>query len=86
MRLPGTDMPPPHKSAPGPHRGVPTPPQNVGVTLPENRYYTVRTGDTLMSLSMRFYNYPDWPRIFNANQDIIANPDVLVPGSIIRIP
>lgn len=65
---------------------MPTPPHNVGVSLPEDRYYTVQHGDTLLSLSMKFYNYPDWPRIFNANQDIIADPNTLVPGTTIRIP
>lgn len=86
MRLPGTNMPPPHKSVPGPHQGTPTPPTIVGVTLPQNRFYAVKQGDTLLSLSMKFYNYPDWPRIFNANQEVIANPDHLVPGTIIKIP
>lgn len=79
-------MPPPPKTVPGPHELRPTPPKNVGVSLPANRYYTVRAGDTLHSVSMHFYNYPDWPRIYNANQDIIANPDVLIAGTVIRIP
>jgi len=78
--------PKPPSSVPGPVKGKPTPPQNVGVSLPSNRFYTVRAGDTLYKIAMQFYNYPDWPRIYNANTGTIANPDVLTPGTTILIP
>ena len=84
MRLVPGPLPP--KTVPGPVRGKPTPPQNVGVSLPSNRVYVVRSGDTLYSIAMQFYNYPDWPRIYNANSGTIVNPDVLTPGAIIYIP
>ena len=84
MRMVPGPLPP--KTVPGPHKSGPTPPQNVGVSLPANRFYTVRSGDTLLSISMAFYNYPDWPRIYNANVGTIENPDVLIPGMTILIP
>lgn len=84
MRMVPGPLPP--KSVPGPVKGRPTPPQNVGVSLPSNRYYVVKHGDTLLSISMAFYNYPDWPRIYNANTGTITNPDVLAPGQVLLIP
>lgn len=52
--------------------------------LPEWRY-TLRPGDTLISLSQRYLARPShWPRLQRLNR--IANPYRLVPGSTLRIP
>jgi nucleoid-associated protein YgaU len=49
--------------------------------------YTVVTGDTLSIIAQRLYGDPSqWPRIFNANQDQISDPDVIFPGQVLRIP
>ncbi|MGE0269108.1 MAG: LysM peptidoglycan-binding domain-containing protein [Candidatus Omnitrophota bacterium] len=49
--------------------------------------YTVDKNDTLQKISMKFYNsYSKWPRIYEANKDVLKSPDVLKPGVNLKIP
>jgi LysM repeat protein len=49
--------------------------------------YTVRQGDTLSSISRRFYgNAADWPRIWDANKSVVPNPNVIRTGMVLTIP
>lgn len=49
--------------------------------------YTVVAGDTLTAIAHRFYSDPaQYPRIFEANRDQIANPNLIFPGQILRVP
>lgn len=49
--------------------------------------YTVQTGDTLSSISRRFYgSEARWRDIYNANRDKLPSPQSLKPGQILRIP
>lgn len=49
--------------------------------------YTVVSGDSLSKISKKFYgDANDWRRIFEANQDIIKNPDDIYPGQTLKIP
>jgi len=51
------------------------------------RTYTVSSGDTLSKIAKQFYNDGNqWPRIFDANRDILSNPDRIFPGQHLRIP
>ena len=51
------------------------------------RTYTVASGDTLSKISKQFYNDANqWQRIFDANRDILSNPDRILPGQHLRIP
>jgi uncharacterized protein YidB (DUF937 family) len=51
------------------------------------RTYTVSSGDTLSHIAKQFYNDSNqWPRIFDANRDILSNPDRIFPGQHLRIP
>jgi uncharacterized protein YidB (DUF937 family) len=51
------------------------------------RTYTVVSGDTLSKIAKQFYNDGNqWPRIFDANRDILSNPDRINPGQHLRIP
>jgi nucleoid-associated protein YgaU len=51
------------------------------------REYTVRSGDTLSKIAKDFYgDAAKWPKIFEANSDVIKNPDLIHPGQKIRIP
>jgi uncharacterized protein YidB (DUF937 family) len=51
------------------------------------RTYTVASGDTLSKIAKQFYNDGNqWPRIFDANRDILSNPDRISPGQHLRIP
>jgi len=44
-------------------------------------------GDTLTSISNRYYNTPSrWPDILAANRDVMRDERTLVIGRILRIP
>lgn len=74
------EVPPPPPPPPSP---PPPPPP------PQERWYTVKPGDTLSKIA----GYPDiygdpskWPLIYKANLDRIKDPNVLWPGTKLRIP
>ena len=49
--------------------------------------YTVVSGDTLSGIALHWYGDANlWPRIFAANTDEIADPDLIFPGQVFRIP
>jgi LysM repeat protein len=49
--------------------------------------YTVVSGDTLSAISKRFYgDASKYGRIFEANRDILSDPDKIKPGQSLRIP
>lgn len=51
------------------------------------RMYVVQSGDSLSKISKKFYgNANSWRRIFEANKDIVKNPDLIQPGWKLRIP
>ena len=51
------------------------------------RRYTVRPGDTLSSIAVRFYGNPaDWKWLYQANRSVIHNPNVIVPGEVLNVP
>lgn len=53
----------------------------------QGRTHVVRRGDTLWGISKAFLNDPfRWPRIFQANRDIIANPHWIYPDQRLVIP
>lgn len=50
-------------------------------------YYVVESGDTLGKIAKRYYgNAMDYPKIFEANREIIHDPDKIFVGQKIRIP
>ena len=49
--------------------------------------HTVVPGDTLSGLAQAFYGDPSlFPRIFEANRNVISDPDLIFPGQVLRIP
>jgi nucleoid-associated protein YgaU len=51
------------------------------------RMYIVQGGDSLSKISKKFYGDANsWKRIFEANKDIVKNPDLIQPGWKLRIP
>lgn len=51
------------------------------------QYYTIVKGDTLSGIAKRFYgNAMDYPKLFEANREVIEDPDLIYPGQKIRIP
>jgi len=58
----------------------------MGSATANVRTYTVASGDTLSKISKQFYNDANqWQRIFDANRDILSNPDRIQPGQHLRI-
>lgn len=56
-------------------------------TTASYKIYTIVSGDTLSKIAKREYgNANEWRRIFEANADIIKNPDKIFPGQQIKIP
>ncbi len=59
-----------------------TPEQTVEV-----QYYEIAKGDSLWKIAKQFYgNGNDYPKIFEANKEVIKDPDLIYPGQKIRIP
>ncbi len=51
------------------------------------RTYTVAKGDTLAGISRKFYrNSSQWPKIAEANKDVLADPTKLKVGMVLNIP
>ena len=54
---------------------------------PEAQYYTVVKGDSLSKIAKEFYgDAMKYPVIFEANQPMLTNPDLIYPGQVLRIP
>lgn len=49
--------------------------------------YVVKSGDTLWGIAKAYYgNGAEYPKIFNANRNIIKNPNLIYPGQKLVIP
>ncbi len=63
----------------------PLSPVTSGISSPKS--YTVKRGDTLSGIaSMNYKDAGKWKKIYDANKDVIKNPNVLIPGTKIVIP
>ena len=50
-------------------------------------YYVIQSGDSLSTIAKKYYqNAMEYPRIFEANREVIKDPDLIYPGQKIRIP
>lgn len=62
-----------------------------GVTAPpiaeDVQYYEIKSGDTLSKIAKEYYgNANKYPTIFEANREVIKDPDKIYVGQKIRIP
>lgn len=63
---------------------MPTEPTNI---TPAGKTYTVVRGDSLSKIAKREYgDAGKWRTIFEANKDVIENPDLIEPGQELIIP
>jgi nucleoid-associated protein YgaU len=54
---------------------------------PELKYYTIVKGDSLSKIAKEVYgDYKKWTELFEANREVIKDPDLIYPGQTIRIP
>ena len=50
-------------------------------------YYEIRSGDTLSGIAKHYYgDASKYPQIFEANREVIQDPDLIFVGQKIRIP
>ena len=62
--------------------GLEAPPQTAEV-----EFYVIEKGDTLSAIAKQFYGDPNaYPRIFEANREVIRDANLIFPGQKIRIP
>lgn len=69
--------------------GQPATPAATGATAaaPETTFYTIEKGDTLSGIAKRFYGDPNkYHALFDANREVIKDPDKIYPGQRIRVP
>ena len=58
-----------------------------GSSSTAEKVYVVVAGDSLSKIAKREYgNANDWPRIFEANKDVLKDPNKIFPGQKLRIP
>jgi nucleoid-associated protein YgaU len=66
------------------------PPDPTTPSPKENPYtqtYVVQAGDTLSKIAKQFYGDAAlYPQIFEANRDVLKDPDKIRPGQKLRIP
>jgi len=62
-----------------------------GLTYPPPKekveYYIIKKGDTLSAIAKQYYGKASlYPRIFEANREVIKDANLIYPGQKIRIP
>ena len=56
-------------------------------TMLNVEYYTIQAGDSLRAIAQKHLgNGNDYTKIFEANKEVIKDPDLIYPGQKIRIP
>jgi nucleoid-associated protein YgaU len=61
--------------------------QGASVSGGQGRTYTVKAGDSLSKISKELYgNAGDYTKIFEANRDVLSDPNKISPGQILKIP
>ena len=51
------------------------------------QYYVIKSGDTLSAIAKQFYGDANqYPKIFDANREVIKDANLIFPGQKIRIP
>ena len=70
-------------TAPAPRPAAPAAP----AAGPAARTYTVKAGDSLSKIAQREYgDAAQWKKIYEANRDVIKNPDLIHPGQTFKLP
>jgi nucleoid-associated protein YgaU len=65
----------------------PEPTAAAAAPAPKVEYYIIQKGDNLSKIAKHFYgNANKYPKIFEANREVIKDPDLIFPGQKIRIP
>ncbi|MGB5247692.1 MAG: peptidoglycan-binding protein LysM [Woeseia sp.] len=74
-------------AAPAPKAGAKAASAGAAEPATQDEFYEIKSGDTLGKIAKQFYGSASkYMKIFEANRDIIDNPDRIYPGQKIRIP
>jgi len=58
-----------------------------GSSSTATKIYEVKSGDSLSKIAKHEYgDASKWPQIFEANQDILKDPNKIFPGQKLKIP
>ncbi len=61
--------------------------QGASVSGGQQRTYTVKPGDSLSKISKELYgNANEYMKIFEANRDVLSDPNKISPGQTLKIP
>lgn len=82
---PGLASPSPSPSS---SSAAPTPaPKPTSASAEGGETYTVASGDTLLVIAEKFYgDSTQWRRIYDANRDVLNDPDTLKIDQKLKIP
>ena len=62
-------------------------PSSVDLDPTKPRTYTVAKGDSLSKIAKALMgDAQKWRALYEANKDIIKNPDLIYPGQVLKIP
>ena len=51
------------------------------------QFYTIQKGDSLSKIAKKYYgDAMKYPVLFEANREVIKNPDLIYPGQVVRVP
>ncbi len=70
-------------------QGVSQVASNIDAPAPSEQtlYYTIQSGDSLSKIAKEYLgNAMDYGKIFEANREVIKDPNLIYPGQKIRIP
>jgi nucleoid-associated protein YgaU len=60
---------------------------NSGSSSTATKVYEVKSGDSLSKIAKHEYgDASKWPKIFEANKDILKDPNKIFPGQKLKIP
>ena len=66
---------------------APAPAAPADIAAPAARTYTVKAGDSLSKIARHEYgDATEWKKIYEANRDVIKNPDLIHPGQSLKLP
>jgi nucleoid-associated protein YgaU len=58
-----------------------------GEAAGEPEFYTIVKGDSLWKIAKKYYGDGNkYPVLFEANREVIKDPDLIYPGQVIRVP
>jgi len=68
-------------------RSIKAPPKSQPSRSPVRRTHTVKSGDTLSHIALRYLGKATrWPEIYRLNKSRIRNPNLIFPGQTFKIP